>query len=67
MATVDRTLFLLKRGNDLFIVQIYVDGIVFGGSSHNLVAKFADEMSREFEMYDGRVAVLSWAADQASE
>jgi hypothetical protein len=32
------------------IVQIYVDDIVFGGSSHNLVAKFADEMSREFEM-----------------
>jgi hypothetical protein len=31
-------------------VQIYVDDIVFGGSSHNLVAKFADEMSREFEM-----------------
>jgi hypothetical protein len=32
------------------IVQIYVDDIVFGGSSHNLVAKFADEMSREFKM-----------------
>jgi isopentenyldiphosphate isomerase len=44
------TLFLLKHGNDLLIVQIYVDDIVFGGSSHNLVAKFADEMSREFEM-----------------
>jgi hypothetical protein len=27
-----------------------VDDIVFGGSSHNLVAKFVDEMSREFEM-----------------
>jgi hypothetical protein len=32
------------------VVRIYVDDIVFGGSSHNLVAKFADEMSREFEM-----------------
>jgi hypothetical protein len=31
-------------------VQIYVDDIVFGGLSHNLVSKFADEMSREFEM-----------------
>jgi hypothetical protein len=50
MGTVDRTLFLLKHGNDLLIVQIYVDDIVFGGSSHNLIAKFADEMSREFEM-----------------
>jgi hypothetical protein len=50
MGTMDRTLFLLKHGNDLLIVQIYVDDIVFGGSSNNLVAKFADEMSREFEM-----------------
>jgi hypothetical protein len=50
MGTMDRTLFLLKHGNDLLVVQIYVDDNVFGGSSHNLVAKFADEMSREFEM-----------------
>jgi hypothetical protein len=50
MGTVDRTLFLLKHGNDLLVVQIYVDDIVFGGSSHNLVAMFEDEMSREFEM-----------------
>jgi hypothetical protein len=50
MGTVDRTLFLLDHGNDLLIVQIYVDDIVFSGSSHNLVAKFADEMRREFEM-----------------
>jgi hypothetical protein len=27
-----------------------VDDIIFGGSSHALVAKFADTMSREFEM-----------------
>jgi hypothetical protein len=50
MGTVDRTLFLLKHGNDLLIVQISVDDIVFGDSSHNVFAKFADEMSREFEM-----------------
>jgi hypothetical protein len=50
MGTVNKTLFLLKHGNDLLVVQIYVDDIVFGGSSHNLVAKSADEMSREFEM-----------------
>jgi hypothetical protein len=48
MGTVDKTLFLLKHGNDLLVVQIYVDDIVFRGSSHNLVAKFVDEMSREF-------------------
>ena len=50
MGTVDKTLFLLKHGNDLLIVQIYVDNIIFGGSSHDLVARFADDMSRELEM-----------------
>ena len=50
MGTVDKTLFLLKYGNDLLIVQIYVDDIIFSGSSQDLVAKFADDMSRELEM-----------------
>jgi len=50
MGSVDKTLFLLKQCNDTLIVQIYVDDIIFGGSSHALVAKFADTMSREFEM-----------------
>jgi hypothetical protein len=31
-------------------VQVYVDDIVFGGSSNPLVAMFSDDMSREFEM-----------------
>ena len=31
-------------------MQIYVDDIIFGGSSHDLFAKFADDMSREFKM-----------------
>ncbi|WVZ64766.1 hypothetical protein U9M48_014241 [Paspalum notatum var. saurae] len=43
-------LVLLKHGKDLFIVQIYVDDIIFGGSSHALCSKFSDQMSREFEM-----------------
>jgi hypothetical protein len=31
-------------------VQVYVDDIVFGGSSNSLIARFAKDMSREFEM-----------------
>jgi hypothetical protein len=27
-----------------------VDNIVFGGSSHSLVVRFAEDMSKEFEM-----------------
>ncbi|WVZ75901.1 LOW QUALITY PROTEIN: hypothetical protein U9M48_023920 [Paspalum notatum var. saurae] len=50
MGSVDKTLFLLSRGGDTLIVQIYVDDIIFGGSSHALVSCFAEQMSREFEM-----------------
>jgi hypothetical protein len=50
MGKVDKTLFLLKQGDDILIVQVYVDDIVFGGSSHSLVARFAEDMSKEFEM-----------------
>jgi hypothetical protein len=30
---------------------MYVDDIVFGVSSHSLVARLAEDMSKEFEMY----------------
>jgi hypothetical protein len=43
-------MFLLRQGRDILIVQVYVDDIFFGGSSNSLVARFADDMSREFEM-----------------
>ncbi|WVZ52021.1 LOW QUALITY PROTEIN: hypothetical protein U9M48_003116, partial [Paspalum notatum var. saurae] len=47
--------FLLKSGFVMVvavtpIVRIYVDDIIFGGSSHALVSSFAERMSREFEM-----------------
>jgi hypothetical protein len=50
MGKVDQTLFLLRQGKDILIVQVYVDDIVFGGSSNSIVARFAEDMSREFEM-----------------
>ena len=49
MVSVDKTLFLLSHGNDLLIVQIYVDDIIFGGSSNDLVSRFAEQMSSKFE------------------
>jgi hypothetical protein len=50
MGKVDQTLFLLRQGIDILIVQVYVDDIVFCGSSNYLVARFVEDMSREFEM-----------------
>jgi hypothetical protein len=40
MGSVYKTLFTLKHGNDFLLVQIYVDDIIFNGSSHSLVSSF---------------------------
>jgi hypothetical protein len=40
MGCVDKTLFTLNRGTDFLLVQIYVDDIISGGSSHTLVSRF---------------------------
>jgi hypothetical protein len=50
MGKVDKTRFLLRQGDDILIVQVYVDDIVFGDSSQSLVTRFVEDMSREFEM-----------------
>jgi hypothetical protein len=40
MRSVDKTLFTLKLGIDFLLVQIYVDDIIFNGSSNVLVLSF---------------------------
>jgi hypothetical protein len=40
MGSVDKPLFTLKHGTDFLLVQIYVDDIIFDGSSHTLVSSF---------------------------
>jgi hypothetical protein len=50
MGSVDKTLFTLKHVTDFLLVQIYVDDIIFGGSSHTLVSKFQKMMKNEFQM-----------------
>jgi hypothetical protein len=40
MWSVEKTLFTLKHGNDFLLVQIYIDEIISGGSSHVLVSSF---------------------------
>jgi hypothetical protein len=40
MRSVDKTLFTLNHDTDFLLVQIYVDDIIFGDSSHTLVSRF---------------------------
>jgi hypothetical protein len=50
MGRVDKTLFTLNRGTNFLHVQIYVDDIIFGGSSHTLVSRFQEMMESDFQM-----------------
>jgi hypothetical protein len=50
MGSVDKTLFTLKHGTNLLLVQIYVDDFIFGGSSHILVSSFYEMMEKEVQM-----------------
>jgi hypothetical protein len=50
IGSVDKTLFTLNHGTDFLLVQIYVDDIIFGDSSHTLVSRFQEMMQSEFQM-----------------
>jgi hypothetical protein len=50
MGSVDKTIFTLNHGTDFLLVQIYVDDIIFGVSSHTLMSRFQKMMESEFQM-----------------
>jgi isopentenyldiphosphate isomerase len=50
IGSVYKTLFTLKHVNDFLLVQIYIDDIIFGSSSHSLVSSFQEIMENEFQM-----------------
>jgi hypothetical protein len=50
MGSVDKILFTLNYDIDFLLLQIYVDDIIFGGSSHTLVSKFQEMMENDFQM-----------------
>jgi hypothetical protein len=50
MRSVDKTLFTLNYGSDFLLVQIYVNDIIFCGSSHTLVSRFQEMMESEFQI-----------------
>ena len=50
MGKIDTTLFIKLRENDMLIVQIYVDDIIFGATNVSLCEEFAKSMHSEFEM-----------------
>jgi hypothetical protein len=47
---VDTTLFTKKIGKDLFVLQIYVDDIIFGSTNQDFYNKFGKMMAKDFEI-----------------
>jgi FtsZ-interacting cell division protein YlmF len=48
--TIDNNLYIKTEGDDLLIVLVYVDDIIFGSNNASLVQWFASAMQSEFEM-----------------
>jgi hypothetical protein len=51
MRSVDKTIFTLKHDTNFLLVQVYVDDIIFCGSSHTLMSRFQEMMENEFQMF----------------
>ena len=50
MGKVDTTLFTMKIGKDLFVLQIYVDDIIFGSTNQDFCEEFGKMMANKFKM-----------------
>ncbi|GJR12648.1 retrovirus-related pol polyprotein from transposon TNT 1-94 [Tanacetum coccineum] len=48
--SIDPTLFITKHGEDILLVQIYVDDIIFGSTNPNLSKRFGKLMHSKFDM-----------------
>jgi hypothetical protein len=51
MGKVDTTLFTKKIRKDLFMLQIYVDDIIFRSTNQDFYEEFGKMMANEFEMF----------------
>ena len=47
---IDKTIFHKMHNNDLILVQVYVDDIIFGSTNDNLCKRFSKLMQSKYEM-----------------
>ena len=47
---IDKTLFFKLHKNDMILVQVYVDDIIFGSTNDQLCSRFAKLMQSKYEM-----------------
>nr|GEU69097.1 putative ribonuclease H-like domain-containing protein [Tanacetum cinerariifolium] len=48
--TIDKTLFIKKIKDDILLVQVYVDDIIFGSTKRSLSTEFEQLMYKRFQM-----------------
>ncbi|GJV30421.1 ribonuclease H-like domain-containing protein [Tanacetum coccineum] len=48
--TIDKTLFIKEIKNDILLVQVYVDDIIFGSTKKSLSTEFEQLMHKRFQM-----------------
>ncbi|GJT57339.1 putative ribonuclease H-like domain-containing protein [Tanacetum coccineum] len=48
--TIDKTLFIKKDKDDILLVQVYVDDIIFGSTKKSLCIEFEQMMHKRFQM-----------------
>nr|GEW15813.1 retrotransposon protein, putative, unclassified [Tanacetum cinerariifolium] len=48
--TIDKTLYIKKIKNDILLIQVYVDDIIFGSTKKSLSTEFKQLMHKRFKM-----------------
>nr|GEW44497.1 putative ribonuclease H-like domain-containing protein [Tanacetum cinerariifolium] len=48
--TIDQTLFIKRKNGDIFLIQVYVDDIIFGSTKKELCIKLEKLMKDKFQM-----------------
>ena len=61
---MDTTLFIKRKYDDILLVQIYVDDIIFGSTNNSLCNEFSLDMQSEFEM--SMIGELNGVTNQAN-
>ena len=65
---IDKTLFFKIHKNDMILVQVYVDDIIFGSTKDQLCSRFAKLMQSKYEMsMMMRVDILPWSSSKSKE
>ncbi|GJS98735.1 putative ribonuclease H-like domain-containing protein [Tanacetum coccineum] len=64
--TIDKTLFIKKDKNDIMLMQVYVDDIIFGSTKRSWCDEFEALMKSRFQMSSMGESHLLFGCDDAS-